>query len=163
MITSVTVADTSVTTTNRSPFWDHCHPDDQTTRSYVSFVSSRKAAILKRHKRRHSLLLKDLMLSLKTILFIPGFARLLKKMDDHAHIFSNPEEFLFPSEIVARPLHFCSSGNWANEQREPLHPEKINLNVNQKSEMLRKFDILFFKIYCTNQCTRKKQRGKRVS
>ena len=60
MITSVTVADTSVTTTNRSPFWDHCHPDDQTTGSYVSFVSSRKAAVLKRHKRRHSLLLKDL-------------------------------------------------------------------------------------------------------
>ena len=60
MITSVAVADTSVTTTNRSPFWDHCHPDDQTTRSYVSFVSSRKAAVLKRHKRRHSLLLKDL-------------------------------------------------------------------------------------------------------
>ena len=59
MITFVTVADTSVTTTNRSPFWDHCHPDDQTTRSYVSFVSSRKAAVLKRHKRRHSLLLKD--------------------------------------------------------------------------------------------------------
>ena len=66
---------------------------------------------------------KTWMISLKTICFIPGFARLLKKMDDHAHIFSNPEEFLCPSEIVARPLHFCSSGNWANEQREPLHPE----------------------------------------
>ena len=66
------------------------------------------------------------MISLKTICFIPGFARLLKKMDDHAHIFSNPEEFLFPSGIVAHPLHFCSSGNWANEQREPLHPENIS-------------------------------------
>ena len=68
---------------------------------------------------------KTRMISLKTICFIPGFARLLKKMDDHAHIFSNPEEFLCPSEIVARPLHFCSSGNWANEQREPLHPENM--------------------------------------
>ena len=67
---------------------------------------------------------KTRMISLKTICFIPGFARLLKKMDD-AHIFSNPEEFLCPSEIVARPLHFCSSGNWANEQREPLHPENM--------------------------------------
>ena len=68
---------------------------------------------------------KTRRISLKTICFIPGFARLLKKMDDHAHIFSNPEEFLCPSEIVARPLHFCSSGNWANEQREPLHPENM--------------------------------------
>ena len=59
MITSVTVADTSVTTTNRSPFWGHCHPDDQTTRSYVSFVSTCMVAFLKRNKRRHSLLLKD--------------------------------------------------------------------------------------------------------
>ena len=68
---------------------------------------------------------KTRMISLKTICFIPGFARLLKKMDDHAHIFSNPEEFLFPFGIVAHPLHFCSSGNWANEQREPLHPENM--------------------------------------
>ena len=52
MITSVTVADTSVTTTNRSPFWGHCHPDDQTTRSYVSFVSTCMVAFLKRNKRR---------------------------------------------------------------------------------------------------------------